>query len=408
MNEANFKDKIFMKVTSIILGVLFTLSASFSYAADSDIPEPFSGDDPSSKLSIGYDDLNAFLKPHTFDSGPSTRKKAPESDSNLGTKFKVRVKRKTALEGNRFYFTNLEKPDVVEILSDLVDSLEALPDQVPLKLLNRDEQLAFWLNLYNFALLEQLSSVYPKSSLKNVLDYGDDDSILAKKVVTVAGIPLSLNDIQFNILYKKYPGKASIMYGFFQGNIGGPNIREKAYEGKNVWRSLEDNAQRFVNSNRGTEVGSRGKVLISELYEHNMMLFDGDKAKLRSHLEDLAVGEVETALASMKSAKKLDFDIVDWSFADMFGHQRRFGAGYNTNAAALLDSVKSTQVNEKGQSVQVQSYIAEGIQAKAKMDIRFTDSELETLMMLKRKFEGNKGSVEIKDLESSKETKEEK
>ncbi len=385
------------------------LSASCVNAADKDIPEPFRGDDPTSKLSIGYDDLNAFLKPHTFDSGPSTRKKAPESDSNLGTKFKVRVKRKTALEGNRFYFKNLEKPAVVAILKGLVDSLEAFPDQVPLELLNRDEQLAYWLNLYNFALLEQLSTVYPKTSLKNILDYGDDDSILAEKVVTVAGIPLSLNDIQYNILYKKYPGKANIMYGLFQGNIGGPNIREKAYEGDKVWRALEENAQRFVNSNRGTEVGSRGKVLVSELYEHNMMLFGKDKEKLRLHLEDLAVGEVEAALASMKSAKKkIDFDITDWSFADMFGHQRRFGAGYNTNAAALLDSVMSTQVNEEGKSVQVQSYLADDIQTKAKMDIRFTDSELETLMLMKRNFEGNQGSVEIKDLEGSKESKEEK
>mmetsp|Transcript_9722 Transcript_9722/g.31635 ORF Transcript_9722/g.31635 Transcript_9722/m.31635 type:complete len:399 (-) Transcript_9722:4-1200(-) len=398
-----------MRVTSIILSVIFMLSASCVNAADKDIPEPFRGDDPTSKLSIGYDDLNAFLKPHTFDSGPSTRKKAPESDSNLGTKFKVRVKRKTALEGNRFYFKNLEKPAVVAILRDLVDSLEAFPDQVPLKLLNRDEQLAYWLNLYNFALLEQLSTVYPKASLKNILDYGDDDSILAEKVVTVAGIPLSLNDIQYNILYKKYPGKANIMYGLFQGNIGGPNIREKAYEGDKVWRALEENAQRFVNSNRGTEVGSRGKVLVSELYEHNMMLFGKDKEKLRLHLEDLAVGEVEAALASMKSAKKkIDFDITDWSFADMFGHQRRFGAGYNTNAAALLDSVMSTQVNEEGKSVQVQSYLADDIQTKAKMDIRFTDSELETLMLMKRNFEGNQGSVEIKDLEGSKESKEEK
>ncbi|MFQ3251167.1 MAG: hypothetical protein ACI9O6_003014 [Glaciecola sp.] len=398
-----------MRVTSIVLSVIFMLSASCVNAADKDIPEPFRGDDPTSKLSIGYDDLNAFLKPHTFDSGPSTRKKAPESDSNLGTKFKVRVKRKTALEGNRFYFKNLEKPAVVAILRDLVDSLEAFPDQVPLKLLNRDEQLAYWLNLYNFALLEQLSTVYPKTSLKNILDYGDDDSILAEKVVTVAGIPLSLNDIQYDILYKKYPGKANIMYGLFQGNIGGPNIREKAYEGDKVWRALEENAQRFVNSNRGTEVGSRGKVLVSELYEHNMMLFGKDKEKLRLHLEDLAVGEVEAALASMKSAKKkIDFDITDWSFADMFGHQRRFGAGYNTNAAALLDSVMSTQVNEEGKSVQVQSYLADDIQTKTKMDIRFTDSELETLMLMKRNFEGNQGSVEIKDLEGSKESKEEK
>lgn len=394
-----------MRIKSLFVSSVLLITASFAIASENEVPEPFRGDDPNSTLSIGYDDLNAFLKPHTFDSGPSTRTKAPDSDSNLGTKLKVRVNRKTALEGNRFYFTNLEKPAVVDILSDLINSLEAFPDQVPLKLLNRDEQLAYWLNLYNFAILRELSEVYPKTSLKNVLDYGDDDSILAKKVVTVSGISLSLNDIQYNILYKKYPGKANIMYGLFQGNIGGPNIREKAYEGDRVWRWLEENGQRFVNSNRGTELASRGKVEVSELYEHNMMLFDNDKEKLRDHLQDLAIGDVETALASMKSAKKLDFDIKDWTFADMFGHQRRFGAGYQTNPAALIDSVRTTQVSETGQSVQVQSYIVDDLQSRAKMDVRFTDAELETLQQMKKRFDSSQGSVEIKDLESSEESK---
>jgi len=389
----------------ILLNVVLLIGSSYLYASDRDLPEVFQGDDPRSKLSIAYADLDAFLKPHFFQSGPSTRAKAPKSSSNIGTKFKVKVNRYTALEGNRFYFKNLKNPKVVALLSELVDSLEAFPEQIPLSLLNRNEQLAFWLNLYNFALLEELSEVYPKTSLKNVLDYGDDDSILAKKVLNVSGVSLSLNDIQYNIVYKKFPEKYTILYGFFQGNIGGPNIREKAYEGDNVWRALEENGQRFVNSNRGTALGSRGKVRISELYEHNMMLFNNDKEILRNHLQDLAVGDVETALASMKSAKKLDFDIVDWNFADLFGNERSFGGGYQTNPAALLDSVKSSTINESGQVVQIQSYLSDDIQSKAKMDIRFSDSELETLFMLKQKRNQSLGTVEIKDIEESKEGK---
>ncbi|AEP30726.1 DUF547 domain-containing protein [Brumicola nitratireducens] len=387
---------------AMLLGVLLSIGSSCLHATESEVPEPFQGEDPRSKLSIGYADLDAFIKPHFFQSGPSTRAKAPKSSNNMGTRFKVKVNRYTALEGNRFYFKNLENPEVVAILSDLVESLEAFPDQTPLNLLNRNEQLAYWLNLYNFALLEELSQVYPKTSLKNVLDYGDDDSILAKKVLKVSGVSLSLNDIQYNIVYKKFPEKHNILYGFFQGNIGGPNIREKSYEGDSVWRALEENGKRFVNSNRGTAVGSSGKVRVSELYEHNMMLFNNDKEILRDHLQDLAIGDVETALAAMKSAKKIDFDIVDWNFADLFGDQRNFGGGNQTNPAALLDSVKSSTINDSGQVVQIQSYLSDDVQSKAKMDIRFSDSELETLLMLKQNRNQTQGTVEIKDIKESK------
>lgn len=387
---------------ALMFNALLLIGASYLHASESALPEPFQGDDPRSKLSIAYADLDAFVKPHFFQSGPSTRAKAPKSSNNMGTRLKVKVNRYTALEGNRFYFKNLENPEVVALLSNIVESLEVFPDQIPLSLLNRNEQLAYWLNLYNFALLEELSHVYPKTSLKNVLDYGDDDSILAKKVLKVSGVPLSLNDIQYDIVYKKFPENHNILYGFFQGNIGGPNIREKAYEGDTVWRSLEENGKRFVNSNRGTAVGSGGKVRVSELYEYNMMLFNNDKEVLRNHLQDLAVGDVETALASMKSAKKIDFDIVDWNFADLFGDQRSFGGGSQTNPAALLDSVKSKMVNEQGKSIQIQSYLSDDVQSKAKMDIRFSDSELETLLMLKQKRNDSQGTVEIKDIEEKK------
>jgi len=47
----------------------------------------------------------------------------------------------------------------------------------------------------------------------------------------------------------------------------------------------------------------------------------------------------------------------------------------------------------------VQSYLSDYLQSKAKMDIRFSDSELETLLMLKQKRNESMGTVEIKDIE---------
>lgn|GEM_PF-5453130 len=62
-----------------------------------------------------------------------------------------------------------------------------------------------------------------------------------------------------------------------------------------------------------------------------------------------------------------------------------------------MDSVKSTMVADGGRPVQ--SYLSDYLQSKAKMDIRFSDSELETLLMLKQKRNESMGTVEIKDIE---------
>ena len=76
---------------AILLNAVLLIGSSYLSAAEKPVPEPFLDDDPSSKLSIAYADLDAFLKPHFFQSGPSTRTKAPKSSGNIGTKFKVKV-----------------------------------------------------------------------------------------------------------------------------------------------------------------------------------------------------------------------------------------------------------------------------------------------------------------------------
>ncbi len=82
------------------------------------------------------------------------------------------------------------------------------------------------------------SQVYPIAELEDLIE--GEEAFLAKKSLTVAGIPLSLNDIEFTILRQNYDGDPLIIYGLYQGNIGGPNIRKAAYTGTNVYADLID------------------------------------------------------------------------------------------------------------------------------------------------------------------------
>lgn len=316
------------------LVLLMTTSAAHAAA----VPEPFQGFDNNSKYVIKYDDLTAMLKTVVVDVGRSTREVAAPKQAKTGTRMKAKVKRSTINEGNRFYFETFEgNEEARQLLTGIRDSLAALPNEAPLQYFSRDEQLAYWLNLYNVTLLNEVVAVYPRKDLKKLLD--GKNSILSKKLLKVAGVPLSLNDIQYTILKENYNNNPMIMYGLYQGVIGGPNIRRRAYTGSDVWRALENNALEFVNSNRGTYSQDQKTFHVSGLYDRNEDYFPDFNADLKKHLLAYLEGSERDAL---QTASKLKADINDWTVTDLGGSHREIGGSLADNNAALLDSVRST------------------------------------------------------------------
>ena len=208
--------------------------------------------------------------------------------------------------------------------------LENIPSAVPLEKFSRDEQLAYWINLYNITILEQIAMVYPEPDLEDLLV--GKDAILSKKILTVAGVPLSLDDIQFTILRQNYDNTPLVIYGLYQGIIGGPNIRKSAYTGKYVYADLIENAMEFINSNRGTESKNSRVLRVSSLYARNAAFFPDFEKDLTAHLLTYLEGE---QVAQLQSARDIKTDINDWTVTDHYGSSRDLGASLATNSAAL-------------------------------------------------------------------------
>ena len=319
------------------------LAMSQLVSADTNVPEPFQGFDENSKYVINYDDLTAVLKTVVVDVGRSTRKVVKPSQAKTGTMMKSKIRRTTAEEGNRFYFETFEDNEAGrQFLSDIRDSLEQLPTEVSLEYFSRDEQLAYWLNLYNITLLNEVVDIFPKRNLKKFLV--GKKSILSRQLLNVAGVPLSLNDIQFTILKQNYDNNPLIIYGLYQGIVGGPNIRKRAYTGSDVWRALKNNASEFINSNRGTySKDDKSNVFeVSSLYDRNRSFFPGFNTDLSAHLLEYLEGYERTMLTNADTLKP---DINDWTITSLSGNYREFGGSVADSSAALLDSVSSTVVN---------------------------------------------------------------
>ena len=325
---------IMFSFTSLVSGQLFS--------ANSIVPDPFQGFDDDSKYMINYDDLSALLDIAVVDVGRSSRSVAEPPKGKTGTLMKTKVKRTTGDEANRFYFETFEdNENGRQILKTIKASLEQLPAEVALKFFSRDEQLAYWLNLYNVTVLNELIDLYPKTNLKKYLV--GKKSILSKPLLSVSGIPLSLNDIQFTILKNNYDNPL-VMYGLYQGNIGGPNIRKSAYEGRDVWRALKNNALEFVNSNRGTYGDDKKTDVfkVSSLYDRNRIYFPDFNDNLAAHLMEYLEGQERTQLSFADTVKP---GIDDWSITSLSGRYREFGGSLASSKAALLDSVGSTNID---------------------------------------------------------------
>jgi len=394
MMDINFIRK-FKSIINLLICATFLCTLNVS--AKQNIPMPFQGEDASSKFTISYDDLDDLLKASVLKTGKSHRVKAKKAKASIGTRMKTKVNKLTANEGNRFYFEGFKGEQQKELLSKIRHSLEKLPTDAPLKYFTKDEQLAYWLNLYNVTMLDELVKVYPKSKLEDFLT--DSDSILNQKILTISGIKLSLNDIQYKILKEKYNADPLIIYGLYQGIIGGPNIRKHAFTGKNVYSALRANANEFINSNRGVYADKKNLIRVSSLYRRNKDFFPHFKTDLKKHLLTYVEGYTRRQL---EDSKKIKPNINDWKITDLYGTTRSFGVGGNTNSAALLDSTSRAactgECPEAGQDAANLEAVTGAIMRRTISFGRFSPEEMAKLKALNDIRATNNSEVTVTDL----------
>lgn len=312
------------------------------------MPEPFRGHDPNSRFTINYGDVDAILNAMVvMDRSRSVQEVAVPSMAPTGTRMNSRISRSTSREGNRFRFEAFQGNEAYRVLlRDVRRSLEAIPSSIAMEHFSRTEQLAYWLNLHNITLIDELLRVYPERNLKQELQ--GKDGILDEKVLNVAGISLSLNDIRHTILVQNYNSNPLVLFGLFEGTFGGPDIRNAAYTGENVRRHLENNARAYINSNRGAVLYKSSTFSVSGLYERNREYFPRFEADLKVHLMRY-MGLPERRSLRLATAFKPNID--NWTIADVQGGHQRIGGSFSTSRAAMLDAVISTQSDGQGGTV---------------------------------------------------------
>lgn len=163
-----------------------------------------------------------------------------------------------------------------------------------------DEQLAFWINLYNAVTVRSMINAPTITSIRDV------DSVWDKKEVTVNGIDLSLNDVEHGIIRPVFKDPR-IHYAVNCASIGCPNLAARAYTGEAVDAMLDAAARAYVNHPRGVSVSGR-KVRASKIFGWYREDFGADEAEVLDHVRQYAEPGLLDALAGKTTINSYAYD----------------------------------------------------------------------------------------------------
>jgi hypothetical protein len=188
-------------------------------------------------------------------------------------------------------------------------------ETVAVATLDRPEQQAFWVNLYNAVTLDAVMDRYPVKSIYDVslkdAQGVQQDGPWKAKLVTVGGTALSLDEIE-NAIVRPVFKDARAHYALNCLSIGCPNMQPMALTGANLETSYEAASRIFVNHPRAISFGADGKVTASSIYDWFSVDFGGFTGVV-SHLQKYAGPELKAKLMGLKS---IDIYAYDWALAD--------------------------------------------------------------------------------------------
>jgi len=294
----------------------------------------FTEADETSRTVIDYTVWTETLNGMVFDVGHSDRRPAMGRLQVTGTLLSPESNSRYRYENNRVVY-HLMDDEYLELLSAYRAELEALPSQVALSSLNPNEQLAYWLNLHNVVVIDELARRYPVRRLDN--QRIDGEPFFEAKIINVDGVRLSLNDIRLRIVGEGWSDPL-VMYGFYSGAIGGPTLRNEAFSGARVWNQLRLNAREFVNGLRGID-SNRRRTTISPLYAEHRAMFPDWPQDLYTHLAGLAESAADDLAPFEGEPAYVDYD---WSIADLTNGRRGCSSGADANPVTIITTGGST------------------------------------------------------------------
>lgn len=172
--------------------------------------------------------------------------------------------------------------------------------------LNRQEQMAFWINLYNALTVKVVVQRYPIKSIKSVRYLSSLFGPWDKKLIKVSGQSISLNDIEHRILRPIWQDPR-IHFVVNCASLGCPNLQAIAFTGDNLESLLEASTAEFLAHPRALRLDD-DTLILSSIFKWYAVDFGADTQELVQYLKSASVG---ISPESIDQAKEMRYE-YDW------------------------------------------------------------------------------------------------
>ncbi len=164
--------------------------------------------------------------------------------------------------------------------------------------LNRREQKAFWINLYNALTIKVILDHYP---VKSIMDVDISPGFFSNgpwdaKLMQIEGESLSLNDIEHRILRPIFNDNR-VHYALNCASLGCPNLQARAFTAAEMEQLLDAGARSYINHSRGVLV-INGRLQVSSIYKWFQDDFGGSRKGVVNHLLQYAQSDLAGTLTS--------------------------------------------------------------------------------------------------------------
>ncbi|WP_163834138.1 DUF547 domain-containing protein [Spartinivicinus ruber] len=171
---------------------------------------------------------------------------------------------------------------------------------------NKQQQFAYWVNLYNALTVQLVLNNYPVSSIKKLgkglFSFGPWDD----EIIQIAGQAVTLNDIEHRILRPIWQDPR-IHYVVNCASFGCPDLASQALTAANQQQVLKAAAKRFINQTKGVSF-TKGELILSKIYDWYQVDFGANEAAVIKHLQQYAKPALHQQLAQYQGNISYQYD----------------------------------------------------------------------------------------------------
>lgn len=172
------------------------------------------------------------------------------------------------------------------------------------RIYTKDEQLAYWVNLYNALVINLVLTHYPIDSIKEIGDGFTGPWNI--QLATIAGQPITLNKIEHGILRPIWQDNR-IHYVINCASIGCPDLPLTTFTSVNIDQQLNAAATRFINQPKAVSIVN-DTLTFSGIYTWFSADFGSSHSALMAHINTYALPPLKKQLNSFSGDIEFDYD----------------------------------------------------------------------------------------------------